>query len=109
MVIDGVFTECALALQYRMNIPFIFFNTIVFAADVLATSGNPIPYSVVPTHFVEVSDNMNFLQKVWNAGSSLGFKIMRKVRLFIYYYIHRMLEIMLAFSISSIRWLVSMG
>jgi hypothetical protein len=81
MIIDGVFTDCALALQYRMDIPFIFFNTISFAVDALSSSGNPIPYSVVPTHCLDLSDRMGFFQKFVDAGNSLGYKIIRKVRM----------------------------
>ena len=60
-------TECALGLQYKFNIPFMYLNTVGFYTDSISRSGSPAPYSITPVFAKAMTDNMNFIERVTNS------------------------------------------
>jgi hypothetical protein len=84
MIIDGILSDCALGLHYRMDIPFIYFNTISFFIDVLSSTGNPTLYSGIPIQYLALSDRMGFFQRLINFSNHVAFKAMRIVRIVIF-------------------------
>jgi UDP-glucoronosyl and UDP-glucosyl transferase len=79
MIIDSSFAECALAMQYKLNVPFMFLNTVGYHTAMISISGSPAPYSITPLVIVGLTDNMNFLERAWNSFMHLGFKTTRMV------------------------------
>lgn len=67
VILDGAFPECILGMVYKLNIPFMYINTVGFYVGSLTLAGNPAPYSVTPAFFKDFTDNMNFVQRSLNA------------------------------------------
>jgi hypothetical protein len=59
--------ECALGMQYKFNIPFIYLNTVGFYTNSVSRAGSPTPYSITPSFAIAMTDNMNFIQRVTNS------------------------------------------
>jgi hypothetical protein len=76
---DGAYPECALGLQYRMGIPFMYMNTVAFFTGSLALAGNPAPYSVTPVFFRASTDNMNLYQRFINTFNFVVMEAMHMV------------------------------
>lgn len=41
LILDGAFPECALGLQYKFNVPFMYINTVGFYTGSTSLSGSP--------------------------------------------------------------------
>lgn len=68
LIIDGSFPECALGLQYKFNVPFMYINTVGFYTASTSMSGSPTPYSITPHFSIAMTDNMNFIERLTNAA-----------------------------------------
>ncbi|XP_055389868.1 UDP-glucosyltransferase 2 [Condylostylus longicornis] len=77
-ILDGAFPECALGLVYKLKIPFMFINTVAFYTGALSVAGNPTPFSITPAFYAPISDNMNFLERISNAGMIMFAYFMHK-------------------------------
>jgi UDP-glucoronosyl and UDP-glucosyl transferase len=66
LILDGAFPECALGLQYRFNVPFMYVNTVGFFTGSTSGAGSPAPYSITPHFSVALTDDMNFVERVTN-------------------------------------------
>ncbi|CRK91551.1 CLUMA_CG005208, isoform A [Clunio marinus] len=79
LILDGAFPECALGLQYKYKVPFMYINTVGYYTGSTSLSGSPAPYSITP-HFTQaLTDDMNFFQRVLNSGVSVLLQIMHMV------------------------------
>lgn len=79
LILDGAFPECALGLQYKFNVPFMYLNTVGFYTDSVSRAGSPMPYSITPHFSQALTDDMNFLQRVTNVAISIGLQTMHVV------------------------------
>jgi hypothetical protein len=68
LILDGAYPECALGLQYKFNVPFMYINTVGFYTGTIARSGSPAPYSITPHFSVALTDDMNFVQRATNSA-----------------------------------------
>lgn len=41
MILDGAYPECALGLQYKMGLPFMYINTVGFHTPSISRAGSP--------------------------------------------------------------------
>lgn len=80
LVLDGAYPECALALQYRLDAPFMFINTVGFYTKMVALSGTPTPCSITPFFHSSFTDDMNFLERVENCAVSVVLNLFHSVR-----------------------------
>jgi hypothetical protein len=74
--------ECALGLQHKFNIPFMYLNTVGFYTGSVSTAGSPTPYSITPNFALALTDDMNFLQRVQNSVVSVMLQMLHIVSLF---------------------------
>ncbi|CAO1440524.1 unnamed protein product [Diamesa serratosioi] len=66
-ILDGAYPECALGLQYKLNVPFMYVNTVGFYTGSTSRAGSPAPYSITPAFMISLTDNMNFIERVINS------------------------------------------
>lgn len=66
LIIDGAFPECALAMAHRLNVPFMYINTVGFYTGSLSLAGNPSVYSVSPAFYSSFTDEMTLMQRTVN-------------------------------------------
>jgi len=69
LILDGAFAECALGLQYRMGLPFMYINTVGFFVQSAALAGSPAPYSITPHFSIALTDDMSFVQRIVNSAT----------------------------------------
>jgi hypothetical protein len=80
LILDGAFPECALGLQYKFNVPFMYINTVGFYTGSISRAGSPVPYSITPHFALAVTDDMSFLERITNTAVSIGLQVMHSVR-----------------------------
>lgn len=73
IIIDGILSECAMALAHVFNVPFMYINTVAHHAITISLAGNPMPYSVTPFEALPMSDNMSFLERVVVTAFHVGY------------------------------------
>lgn len=83
LILDGAFPECALGLQYKLNAPFMYINTVGFYTGSTSLAGSPTPYSITPHFSVALTDNMNFIERVANTAIQVLSQAMHSVSLMI--------------------------
>jgi hypothetical protein len=79
LILDGAFPECALGLQYKFNVPFMYINTVGFYTGSISRSGSPAPYAITPHFSVALTDDMNFIQRVTNMAIHIGLQMFHSV------------------------------
>lgn len=67
IILDGAYPECALGLQYKLKVPFMYVNTVGFYTGSTSRAGSPAPYSITPAFMISLTDNMNFIERVINS------------------------------------------
>lgn len=95
LILDGAFPECALGLQYRFNVPFMYINTVGFYTGATSLAGSPAPYSITPHFAMALTDNMNFIERTINSITSVLLQIMHMVTsryFYLDFYIHNRSE-----------------
>lgn len=80
LIIDGSFPECALGLQYKFNVPFMYINTVGFYTGSISLSGSPTPYSITPHFSIAMTDDMNFIERIINSAVHVMLQIFHSVR-----------------------------
>jgi len=78
-VIDGAFPECGLGLIYKMNIPFMYLNTVGLYTGSLANAGNPTVYSYIPSFAIALSDDMVFTERLLNIAWHIFLKTLHSL------------------------------
>jgi hypothetical protein len=81
MIIDGAFPECALGLQFKFNVPFMYINTVGFYTEPLSRAGSPVPYAITPYFVLPFTDDMSFFERVINAVVHFSLQAVYKVRI----------------------------
>jgi UDP-glucoronosyl and UDP-glucosyl transferase len=79
LILDGAFPECALGLQYRFNVPFMYINTVGFYTGSTSRAGSPTPYSITPHFSIALTDHMNFLERVTNTAVHVLLNVIHSV------------------------------
>lgn len=79
LILDGAFPECALGIQYKMNAPFMYINTVGFFTTSIARAGSPAPYAITPSFIAPFTDNMNFIERVMNSVYHIMLKVSHSV------------------------------
>lgn len=79
MIIDGQYPECALGIQYKLGLPFMFLNTVGFHTLAVTSGGSSAPFSITPSFMFEMTDDMSFFQRVKNVAVTLSFQIIHRV------------------------------
>lgn len=79
IILDGAYPECALGLQYKLNVPFMYVNTVGFYTGSISRAGSPAPYSITPAFMISLTDNMNFIQRVLNSMAQVFLQISHAV------------------------------
>lgn len=79
LILDGAYPECALGLQYKMNAPFMYINTVGFYTGSLSIAGSPTPYAITPHFAIALTDDMNFIERVTNTAVYVILQIMHSV------------------------------
>lgn len=79
LILDGAFPECALGLQHKFNVPFMYINTVGFYTGATSLSGSPAPYSITPHFTMALTDDMNFIERAINSVISVLLQIMHTV------------------------------
>lgn len=79
LILDGAFPECALGLQYKFNVPFMYINTVGFYTGATSLSGSPAPYSITPHFTLALTDDMNFIQRATNTAMSVFLQAVHSV------------------------------
>lgn len=80
MILDGAYPECALGLQYKLDIPFMYINTVGFhTAGSISRAGSPVLYSITPTFVSSYTDDMNFFQRLMNSMMHASLKVLHSV------------------------------
>lgn len=115
---NSINTECALGLQYKFNIPFMYLNTVGFYTESISRSGSPAPYSITPVFAKAMTDNMNFIERVTNSIFHVMLKTLHFVssilvfnhtrRLFMNFSrnnnFHDCINILVSFKVSTCDW-----
>lgn len=78
-ILDGAFPECALAMIYKMKIPFMFLNTVGLYTGSLSRAGNPILPSFTPAFSGQYTEYMSFFERLINNVAHIAHKIMHYV------------------------------
>lgn len=82
LILDGAFPECALGLQYKFNVPFMYINTVGFYTGSIARSGSPAPYSITPHFSVALTDDMNIIERATNTAVHIVLQMFHSVSFF---------------------------
>lgn len=80
LILDGAFPECALGLQYKLNAPFMYINTVGFYTGSTSLAGSPTPYSITPHFSIALTDDMSFIERVTNSAVHVLSNAMHSVR-----------------------------
>lgn len=78
-ILDGAFPECALAMIYKMGIPFMFLNTVGLYTGSLSRAGNPVLPSFTPAFSGHYTEHMNFFERLTNNAAHITLNIMHHV------------------------------
>lgn len=81
LILDGAFPECALGLQYKFSVPFMYINTVGFYTGSIALSGSPAPYSITPHFSIALTDDMNFMERAMNTAVHIVLQMFHSVSL----------------------------
>ncbi|CAH2004644.1 unnamed protein product [Acanthoscelides obtectus] len=66
LILDGAFPECALGFAHYFKLPFMYINTVGFYTGSLSLAGNPLLYSFTPFLSIDLTDDMDLLQRTRN-------------------------------------------
>ena len=69
VIVEAVLNECMLPLVYKLNVPFIYLNSIMPTPWMLDALGAPMAFDHVPVVSTDFNDKMNVLERVWNTVS----------------------------------------
>lgn len=78
-ILDGAFPECALAMIYKMKVPFMFLNSVGLYTGSLSRAGNPVLPSFTPAFSGQLTENMNFFERLTNNAVHITLNIMHSV------------------------------
>lgn len=81
-ILDGAFPECALGLVYKLKLPFIYLNTVGLYTGSLSRAGNPTLPSFMPAFTTHFTENMNFVERLYNGFHHIVLSIMHSVSIY---------------------------
>ena len=66
IIVEAVLNECMLPLVSRLNVPFIYLNSIMPTPWMLDAVGSPMLFDHVPVVSTDFTDQMYLYQRLWN-------------------------------------------
>ncbi|XP_014216646.1 2-hydroxyacylsphingosine 1-beta-galactosyltransferase-like [Copidosoma floridanum] len=76
VVLDGAYPECLLGLLHGQQVPTVMLNTVALYSGSIARQGNPSPWAIRPYFGKALTQDMNFAQRLLNAGYLMALEVM---------------------------------
>ncbi|XP_031786686.1 UDP-glucuronosyltransferase 2A3 isoform X2 [Nasonia vitripennis] len=76
VVVDGAYPECLLGILHDQHLPTIMLNTVALYSGSIARQGNPSPWAIRPYFGKALTQDMNFLQRIFNVAYLMTLEVM---------------------------------